>query len=182
MDVTATTFANISFTNIISSLLAVEKLVTAAAYLIGISFAIKALYSMRRLAESRSAQHEASAKEPLLYMLVAGMLLYFPSGFAALMQTTFGYSEVLAYGSVDSRSSALNAVFGEDSAFGYALSLIIQVVGVIAFVRGWTLIAKSASSGQSGGTGQGLVHVFGGILAMNIMGTIQMLMNTIFGG
>lgn len=183
MDQNAIVFANISFTNIINSLLSVQKLITGGAYLMGISFAIKALYSMRKLAESKAQMSDhGSMKEPLIYFLVAGMLLYLPTGFKILMNTTFGYSEVLAYAPVTSDSSTLMYLFGDNSVFGEALSLLIQVVGLIAFVRGWVLIARAASSGQPpGGTGQGLVHVFGGILALNIVGTIQIVNNTIFG-
>jgi len=177
------TFANISFTNIINSLVSIEKLATGTAYLIGISFAIKALYSMKKLAEAKSqSQDHATMKEPAIYFLVSAMCLYFPTGFAVLMNTTFGYSQVLAYAPITTGSSTLNSLFSQDNAFGYALALFIQVVGVIAFIRGWILIARSASSGQPpGGTGQGLTHVFGGILAMNIMGTIQIINNTVFG-
>ncbi len=183
MDKSTIVFANISFANIISSLLSIEKLIVGAAYLMGISFGIKALFSLKKLAEAKSqmADH-GSIKEPLIYLLVAAMFLYFPTGFAVLMQTTFGYTNVLTYVPVTSGSSSLQSLFGDNSAFGYTLSVLIQVVGAIAFVRGWVLIARSAAQGQPpGGTGTGLVHVFGGILAMNIVGTLQIVNNTIFG-
>lgn len=176
-------FANISYTNIISSLLSVEKLVTGSAYLIGISFVVKALYSLKTVGESKSQMSaHASMKEPVLYFLVGGMFIYFPTGFEVLMNTTFGYSQVLAYAPINTGSPILSTLFGQNSVFGYTLALVIQVVGVIAFIRGWLLIARSASQGQPpGGTGQGITHVFGGILAMNIIGTMQVINNTIFG-
>ena len=44
------------------------------------------------------------------------------------------------------------------------------------------MIAKSASGGQQpGGTGKGLVHVFGGIFAINIVQTINIINNTLYG-
>ena len=76
----------------------------------------------------------------------------------------------------------LDSLFGSGSALGSSLALLIQVIGVFAFVKGWVMIARSASQGQPpGGTGKGLMHVFGGILAMNIVATLQVVNNTIFG-
>lgn len=174
--------STISFDNLIASFLSIERLVTGAAYLMGISFAIKALYSLKVYGESKSQMGNASIKEPLIYFLVSSMLLFLPTGFATFMNSTFGYSDVLAYTPNNNGNAILTTLFGQNSAFGYTVSLAVQVVGVIAFVRGWVLIARSAASGQPpGGTGQGLTHVFGGILAMNIVGTMQMINETLFG-
>ena len=183
MDPVSVSYANISFANIASSLVSIEKLITGAAYLMGISFAIKAIYSMKKLAEAKSQMSDhGSVKEPAIYLLVAGMLLYFPTGFAVMMESTFGYSQVLAYAPIDTGSSTLNSLFGTGSPFGSTLALFIQVIGLVAFIRGWILIARAASTGQPpGGTGQGLTHVFGGILAMNIVGTLLIVNNTLFG-
>ena len=173
------------FANLAASMFSVERLVTGAAYLIGLMFAFKALMTLKAHGESRSQMSSGgnSIKEPLLYFLVAGMLIYLPSGFEVLMNSTFGYSNVLAYAPVNSHNSGLDMLFGADSMFGSSLALIIQTIGVIAFVRGWILVARSASQGQqAGGTGKGLMHVFGGILAMNIVGTLQIINNTLYGG
>ena len=175
---------NLSLTTITSSLLSVEQLITGGAYLMGLSFAVKAIYSMKTLAESKSQmQQHGSLKEPLFYMLAAALLIYFPTGMQVILNTTFGEgSTILAYAPIDSGISALNSLFGQSSTFGAVIALVIQVVGVIAFIRGWVLIARSASQGQPpGGTGKGLAHVFGGILAMNIVGTLQVVNNTLFG-
>jgi intracellular multiplication protein IcmC len=170
-------------TNLISSLLEVEKLLTASAYLIGLSFIFKALYSLKTYAETKShmSGSQGGVKESIVYFFVGGMLLYFPTGFAILMNTTFGYSTVLAYAPVTSGSPLISTLFGEDSLIGYALALMIQVIGGTAFIRGWVLISRSASSGQPpGALGQGLTHICGGILAMNIIGTLQVIQNTLF--
>ena len=65
---------------------------------------------------------------------------------------------------------------------GTSLAIIIQVVGLVAFLRGWLLIARSSSQGQGAGNiGKGLMHVFGGVMAMNIIGTLEVFQNTLFG-
>lgn len=169
--------------NIANNLIPVERLVTGGAYLLGLAFAFKAIYSLKVYGEARTMMSSnTSIKEPLMYLLVAGMLIYFPTGLAILLQTSFGSSSILQYAPVDSNNQAISAVFGTGSVIGRPIAIIIQVIGVIAFVRGWVLIARSASQGQPpGGTGKGLIHVFGGMLAMNIVATLQIINNTIYG-
>lgn len=167
-------------TNIANNLVPVEHLITGAAYLMGISFAMKALYCLKQHGESgRAMSQNSSLKEPLLYFLVAAVFIYFPTGFAILMNTTFGYTNVLAYSSLNTNNPTLQGI---NSQAGKALTTIIRVIGLIAFIRGWILISRTASQGQPpGGTSKGLMHVIGGILAMNIVGTLQVLNNTLYG-
>lgn len=169
--------------NIANNLIPVERLVTGAAYLLGLAFAFKAIYSLKVYGEARTMMSSnTSIKEPLMYLLVAGIFIYFPTGLAILLQTTFGSSSILQYAPVNSNNQAISSVFGSGSTIGRPIAIIIQTIGVIAFVRGWVLIARSASQGQPpGGTGKGFIHVFGGILAMNIVATLQIINNTIYG-
>lgn len=168
-------------TNLANSLIEVEYLVTGAAYLMGIGFAMKAFFTLKTHGEQRSSlSGVGSMKEAIVYILVAMMLLYFPTAFEALMNTTFGYSSVLSY----SQNPYLTGLLGSDSAVGNSITIIIQVIGLFAFVKGWIMIARGANQGgqSQGQTGKGLMHVFGGILAMNIVGTIEVITNTLYGG
>lgn len=169
--------------NVANSMPSVQRLVTGGAYLIGIMFVFKAIATLRSYGESRtSMSNHGSMKEPLMYLISGTMLLYFPSAFKILMETSFGYENVLQYAPINSANGALDTLFGSGSLVGRPLSIIIQVVGVIAFVRGWVLIARASGQGQQpGGTGKGLMHVCGGILAMNIVGTLEMINNTLYG-
>lgn len=169
--------------NIANNLAPIQRLLTGSAFIIGLAFAFKALYSLKVYGEARTmmATH-TSMKEPLTYVAVAAVFIYFPTAFEIFMNTSFGYGNVLAYAPVDSSNSTIDTLFGSGSAVGRPLTLIIQVIGLAAFIRGWVLIARSASQGQPpGGTGKGFVHVFGGILAMNIVGTLQIIDNTLYG-
>jgi intracellular multiplication protein IcmC len=171
-------------TNLANSMVPVQKMLTGGAYLMGIAFVFKAITSFKSYGESRTAMSGGGShiKEPITFLMVGAILLYFPTSFKIFMQTSFGYSSVLQYAPINSGSDALNTLFGSGSAVGEPLSVIIRVIGLIAFIRGWVLIARSASQGQPpGGTGKGFVHVFGGILAMNIVGTINVINNTLYG-
>tara|TARA_R110002126_G_scaffold272886_1_gene417124 strand:- start:32415 stop:32945 length:531 start_codon:yes stop_codon:yes gene_type:complete len=165
--------------NLAKSLIPVQKLITGAAYLLGIAFALKALYSLKIYGEAKTMQSSStSIKEPLFNLMIAGFLVFFPTGFDLMMNTTFGYSNILAY----SDSSLTDSLFGGNGQLGNAVVIIFQTIGLYAFTRGWVLIARAAGQGQQpGGTGKGLMHIFGGILAVNIVGTVEVLRNTLFG-
>ncbi|KTD66079.1 hypothetical protein [Legionella spiritensis] len=169
--------------NIASTLGPVQKLISGAAYLIGLSFAFKALYSLKVYGEARTMMaSNTSIKEPATYMLVAALFIYFPTGVEIILNTTFGDANILQYAPVSSNNQSFNTLFSADSVVGRPLTIIIQTIGLAAFVRGWVLVARSASQGQPpGGTGKGLMHVFGGILAMNIVATINIINNTLYG-
>ena len=169
--------------NVANSMPSVERLVTGGAYLIGLAFVFKAIATLKSYGESKTSMSSSSSiKEPIVYLVSGAMLIYFPTAFKIFMQTSFGYENVLQYAPINSSNNAIDTLFGSGSAVGEPLSIIIQVIGVIAFVRGWILIARSASQGQPpGGTGKGLMHVVGGILAMNIVDTLDMINNTLYG-
>jgi intracellular multiplication protein IcmC len=169
-------------TNIANNLGPVEKLITGAAYLMGIMFAFKALLSLKQHGENKMSSQNAGFKEPLLYMLVAAVFLYFPTALSVMMDTTFGYTNILAYSSLQTNNPTLNTLFGSGSPAGRALSTIIQTIGLIAFIRGWIMITRSSTQGQQpGGMSKGIMHVVGGVLAMNIVGTLQVLNDTLYG-
>ena len=170
-------------TNIANSLLPVQRLLSAGAYFVGILFIMKAIYSLKVYGESRTMMSSSSnIKEPMLYFLVGSMLLFMPTGVSVLVSSSFGYDSILAYAPVTSGSSTINMLFGADSAMGRPLSVLIRTIGVFAFIRGWILVARAGGQGQQpGGLGKGMIHVFGGILAMNIVGTLEMINNTLYG-
>lgn len=168
--------------NIANDIVPLQNLITGLAYLIGISFMVKALYSLKVYGEARSMMSSnSSIKEPAIYILIGALLIYTPTAVEIMMNTTFGYGTILSYAPIGG-DTWFSTIFGADTEIQKPLILIIQIIGLYAFVRGWVLIARAASQGQPpGGTGKGLVHVFGGILAMNIVGTIQIINNTLFG-
>ena len=169
--------------NIANNLEPVQRLLTGASFLIGMSLAFKAIYTLKVYGEARTMMaSNSSLKEPVTYFIVAGVFLYFPTAFEIMLNTTFGYSSVLAYAPVNSRNNTINTLFGSDSPVGWSLSVIIKTIGLGAFIRGWVLIARSAAQGQPpGGTGKGFMHVVGGIMAMNIIGTLEIINNTLYG-
>lgn len=170
-------------TNLAKSLAPVETFLVGLAYLIGLAFAFKAIYSLKVYGEARTMMsNNASLKEPVTLLIVSAILLYFPTSLGVILQSSFGESSILQYAPVNSKNETLNVLFGNGSVIGQPLTLLIKILGLGAFIRGWVLIARSASQGQpAGGTGKGFIHVFGGVMAMNVVATLQIINNTLYG-
>src|SRR3990167_5052561 len=169
--------------NIANSLGPVQKLISGGAYVLGLIFAFKAMQALKVNAEQTvmSSSH-GSMKEPLIYLIVAAGLIYLPSSLNVALMTTFGSTNILQYAPISSDNQVIDTLFGSGSLIGPPLTIIIQTIGLANFIRGWILIARGASGGQQqGGTGKGLIHIFGGILAINIVQTVNIINNTIYG-
>ena len=170
--------------NIANNVMQVQVLISGCAYFLGILFVAKALMTLKEHGEQRTMMSQKnSMKEPLVYFIVGGMLLYSPTGFQTLLETMYGSNEsIMAYGPLSNNNTPLAGSFFKNSAAGASLVKIIQTIGLVAFVRGWVLVARAGSQGQApGGMGKGMIHVLGGVLAINIVGTIDMINNTIYG-
>jgi intracellular multiplication protein IcmC len=162
------------FENLSATYPSIWKLLTAASYVLGFLFALKAVYVLKIYGQNMSMMSQTgSIKGPIFYFLVAGALIYLPTMFGTILNTTFGYStpkplEYAAGGSVWT-DQGLKAVLG-----------IVQIVGLIAFIRGLIYIARAGDQGgQPGQMSRGLTHIIGGILAINIVGVKEVLWNTL---
>lgn len=160
--------------NLQKSLPYLANLAIGGAYLMGVSFLFKGLYDLKIYGESRTMMSgNTNLKGPLFTLLAGVMCIFSPSAFSVLMESTFGYSSVLAYDQFPTASG--------DSLTPAAIVIlqIIQVVGIYAFVRGWVLLARSATSqGAHGLFGRGIAHVVGGVFAINIVGTCNVIAAT----
>jgi intracellular multiplication protein IcmC len=175
-------FINI-FANLVPSLLSLEKLITAAAYVMGISLIIRGLMALKQVGEHRShmSPHH-TMKEPMFYLLSGSFLLFLPTGVGIFLNTTFGTDNIMSYTELNTSNSFINSLSSSGD-FGHALVLIVQIIGIISFIKGWLIISKSGSQSghQQGGFGKGLMHIFGGILALNIVQSLNILSNTLYG-
>lgn len=145
------------------------QLITQFAYLSGIAFTIIAIFKLKSYAESSTMGSSGGGlKAPMIYLIIGAIFLFLPTLMDSLMTTLWGYSSVInpmSYVAVGSLSSATNiAVFG-----------LIKIIGLISFIRGWFLLSQLANQPQPGIVSKAIAHIIGGLLAMNIENTIDML-------
>ena len=114
----------------------------------------------------------ASMGPALAYVVVGAGLIYTPHLLDTLYLTLWNYGihDVKGYG--DAAGGSIEEIMGP-------ITQVIQVIGLIAFIRGWISLLRLGHQGSPPGTlSKGLLHMTGGILAINIMGTLDVLKAT----
>ncbi len=148
------------------------RLLTAFSYVMGFALALKALYNLKIYGEMRTmTSSQASMKTPLTYMLASTMLIFAPTAFSIVNYTFFGDDNPLSYtsGGVGGfTQSSIIAVIG-----------VVQIIGLVAFVRGWLLVARAGEQGgQPGTVGKAMTHIIGGAFAINVVQVKDVIWNT----
>lgn len=158
--------------NVNRNLPAVWHLLTGGSVLLGFWFALRGMYQLRQYGELRTMMSvQTELKKPLLFLFIAVAMLYWPSLMHITMQTFFNNPNPIAYDGSD-LGNTYNRAMG-------LVGNIIQIVGFLAFIRGWVLL--TAYGEQSTGQpvlGKAITHIIGGVLALNIFETWQILKNT----
>lgn len=151
----------------------VWNMLIALCYVLGIFFIAIGMLKLKVYGQMTvmMATH-ASLGPSLAYILVGAGLLWVPSLLDIMTMSLWGYGFNAITGYPDE---------GMDNYSDLMIPLIriVQVVGLIAFIRGWIILLRLGQHGAPPGTlSKGLLHMLGGILAINIMGTIELLRNT----
>lgn len=152
---------------------AIAKLTSAVAYMIGIAFVIRAIFALKIYGEMRTMMSSHSnLKIPIIYLIVGIALVFSPNTIKVMLQTVYGSENILAY-----NQTVTKAGIQFTAAFFY----FVQIVGFISFVRGWIMLAGLAQQSHQTTFGKALTHIVGGLLAMNIGTTIEILKSSIGG-
>lgn len=157
--------------NLSNTMPAIYKLVTSLSYVFGIFLMFQGVNKLKLFAEARMmSPNGASYKGPTVYIACGAMLLWFPSATQMGMETFFGASSPLAYPASQAIGHQLYA----------AVIKVVEVVGAIAFVRGWVLMSQLANQQSQPGTfAKAMTHIIAGIFAINVYGAWTILQNTL---
>jgi len=148
------------------------RLLTATAYILGFAMALRALFYLKVYGVMRTmTSSQSSIKTPVALLFASTMLIASPTAFNVVNMTFFGTASPLSYtgGAVGSFSqSSMIAVIG-----------VVQIIGLIAFIKGWLLVARAGEGqGQPGAIGKALTHIVGGAFAINIVQLKDVVWNT----
>lgn len=143
--------------------------------LMGIWFVSLSVYKLKAYGRMTAFMSQnTSVLRPLAYLMIGAILWFLPDTLDLSMETLWGYgwgSEVKAYATIQGGDAWEEAIT--------PIVVLLRVVGLGAFLRGWTLLARSTNEGaQPGQFGKGATHIIGGVLAMNAVGTVEILKNT----
>jgi intracellular multiplication protein IcmC len=145
-------------------------------YIIGLSFIVTAVMSLKKFGQRGAFMQDAKASVlgPAIRLFLGVALMAVGDFLDIIYQTIWGYNV----------ADAANIDLGSDS-LGLASAIkpvknIIQIVGLVAFIRGWLTLVRATNEGaaQPGTVSKGSIHIIGGVFAMNIEGTIQMIQDS----
>lgn len=167
---TAPSAANmlVNFTEAVPSLM---RLVTALAYVMGFFFIIKGLLDLKQFGESRSMMsQEHSLTKPIMVIVVGTLLLYLPASVQTGLSTFWTSPNPYGYlpSSDDSWNNLTSAVF-----------MVVQLVGVISFIKGVLMLRHVAGHGQPDTFAKAVTHIIAGILCINLYQFLQAVFNTL---
>ncbi len=156
-----------------SNLGPVYQLVVAISYVMGVWFIVDSIFRLKKYGQQRTMMSsQASMAKPIILFIIGLGLLYFPTFVNVSIQSIWVNSSsnsVLWWGSTGSTWSA----------FVNPLIDVVRLFGLIAVVRGLVILTRiAAESTQPGTTGKALMHIIAGTLAINIIGTINIIRAT----
>lgn len=167
--------SNLSAQTILSNVAAqmpnLIKMVTAIAYVMGMFFIFSGILKLKHVGESRTMMsQEHSVWGPIISIAVGAMLLYLPTSVWVGMSSF--WTEPNPYGYITKQPNQwaefLNDCF-----------LLVQFVGVIAFIKGLVILSHVGGHSQQNPLGRGLTHVIGGIFCINIYQFVQVIFLTL---
>lgn len=150
-----------------SSLSGIWRLVTGASYLLGIVFIFRGVYQLKLYGDLRTMMStQTNFKATLMLFFVGAVLLFYQPATEMIMMSSFGTSNATPIG-------YSNSPLGLGASVRVVLKFV-QIIGFVSFIRGWIYFTQANQGGQNH-FGKAITHIVGGILAINIEGTADVL-------
>ncbi len=164
--------------NIIESMAGASDFMLSLFYIVGIAMIFAGVNKLKRLGHRTAFMNvDSGVSGPLIMLLIGAVMIFMPSFLEVLNKSIWGTADIadlkeLTYVKDDSSMEAkLRPVI-----------MIVQFIGLVAMLRGFLILTKVTGQGAQPGTvSKGMIHIFGGILAVNIVRTVEIAINT-FGG
>lgn len=158
--------------NLNDSLNPIQQMITGGAYVMGVFFMFKGVGKLKVFGAQRAYFRTTTESFSALgYMFVGSVLLFMPTWLQTMNQTLYGYGNPLSYGGI------LDHIAAEFMDVKKVVVKLVQIVGLIWFVVGFTLIAKASEPGKQEG-GKGIAFMAAGIIGINITGTVEVMSYT----
>ncbi len=145
---------------------------TALAYVFGFWFIFHGIILLKKYGMQRTQMSgDANLGPPLVSIFVGAALIYLPSTVQSGMSTF--WTNPNPYGYETSSSEEWNT-------FVAACFMIIQLVGVIAFMRGLMMLTKlGQGGGQQASFGRAAAHIVGGIFCIDMYDFLNAVFETL---
>ena len=143
--------------------------ISALSLLLGFMMIWQSIKKLKTIADSR-ARYTGGGRMfiPLAYFLGGSALFFLPTMISIAKNTVFGADSPLAYGSWIQQ---LKEEYGNST---YIVTRMVQLAGLIWFIRGTVLLVHGSEPGVQHGS-KGLAFLTAGVLAVNITYTYNVL-------
>lgn len=159
-------------TNIGNNITPMLRMVTGGAYLFGFGFVFRGIFMLKAYGDQRTMMSsQANLKGALICLFVGAALIYYPTLEQILLMTAFSAN------STSPLQYQTNITMNQTAYF--SLLKCVQLIGTISFIRGWIMLTHLANPSQQNSFGKAMTHIVGGLMAVNIQGTIDILKGTI---
>ena len=151
-------------TNIKGPLIAALSIVC---FIVGVFLVLRGVLRMAKFGQDPK---EASMPRILTSMVFGAIFMVMGQSLNIMMDSVFGVGTTLAPNTVLSWSS-INSLGVDTTSFKTAVTAALtffQLVGFIAFVRGWNVVRNAAEGSGQATYAQGFTHIIGGVMAINI--------------
>lgn len=136
--------------------------------MMGIGLMMSSLFMLKRYGESRTMMStHMSLNAPLALMLGGVMFLILPTIISTTLFAFWGNSSPEHYD---------GSISGIDQYVPVVL-MFVRLIGVASIMRAIMLFSRAGNhnSSQPGTISKGLMHLFGGLLCVHILGTVNLL-------
>lgn len=151
-------------------------LIGVCCFLTGIALAISGVIRLTK--QDQEGPRGPSGAGTLMTFVTAAILIAIPQIMDLMSNTLFGGARdvqpILAYGSSSSGELQRTAQRTMEAVF-----LFVQLIGWLAFIRGFMVLRKMADGDQQSTMTQGFVFIFGGALAANLAPFVRAVQNTV---
>lgn len=149
------------------------RFIAAVSYIAGFWLVFSGLHELKVYGQARTMMPlNVNISGPLVRLIIGTFMVFFPGFINVSIYTlwNYGVQGVLLY-PTDTKAGWEDVVEG--------VVALVRVIGYIAFVRGLILITRASRQGVPPGMmSKAITHIIGGILAVNIVGTVDAIKGT----
>lgn len=170
------------------------RLLFVLCYVCGIYFVWRGLGMLKAFGMPLTqASRPGEVAGPLMFIFVGALMLFLPTTTDVISQSVFGNSQAgifsggeVDYGAAGKASEELVGYLPSGIEAKWAdlldtLVLFIEFIGFIAFIRGLFILSKAGNPGvQPGSIAKGIIHLIGGVVAINFIPAVKIVHNSMF--
>jgi intracellular multiplication protein IcmC len=143
------------------------NIIQTAGILMGLALLMGAFFHFHRYGQTRTfMSHQVTIAKPLVMLIAAVSFLCLPFFIGTFMNTFWSTHTPIKYATSGSGWDPLVE----------PLLVFVRIIGVGSFMRGILLISRTGHYDQQGGkVMRALIHMIGGLLAVHVVGTKELL-------